>query len=124
MTVAGESAGGDEAQWSWQEGPVSILDEYFMLFHEAIPGDTRVALIARGTGRSFVADFRVSEETHGAAACDVLDEVRRDLDSFLPAINDLDPFSSAVSTHNPRLTVLGCAWMRPRRSPGRSLRTE
>jgi hypothetical protein len=115
MNLAGESAGEKESEWSWQEGRVSILDEYFILFHDAIPGATWVALIGRGAGRSFVVDFRVSEETHGAAARVALDEVRRDLETFLPAINDLDPFSTAVSTRNPRLTVLGCAWMRPRR---------
>ena len=116
MTIAGESADREEAEWSWQEGPVSVFDEYFILFHDAIPGATWVAFVGRGPGRSFVVDF--SEATHGAAAREALDEARRDLDSFLPVINDLDPFSSAVSSQNPRLTVLGCAWMRPRRPGG------
>lgn len=104
--------------WSWREGRVSRLDEYFLLFHEAIPGPDHVALIGRhGGGREFLVDFRVSPETHGEAARRALEEVRRDLAGFLPDLVGMDPFTSASCPHNHALVVFGCGLVRPRGPP-------
>ena len=89
--------------WKWVEGVVDTNEDHIKLWYGNLPtgnkkevvrqGGSPVALVARGSGKSFRVQFLLSARSSDKRTAKILNAVRRELDRYLLEVHGPDDFT-------------------------------